>query len=255
MSEGFESRLFVSLEPQLDVDSSNRVVTLGEPVTMSANAFGPGPLSFQWFLENVAIAGATNGTLHIPKFATNNAGRYRITVSNEFASVSADAGRLLMGSPPEITRHPTNQTVNMGATVSFTVEAIGPGLHRYQWIFDGTNILGANSASLILTNVIPHDSGKISVRVSNPYGEALSQAAGLRVINPARQPPALVAAFSEQEVVSRVFVEEGKTYRILSSTNLVDWEEAGFFLGGAKDFQINSSNRSEPMRFYRVVSP
>ncbi|PYK98260.1 MAG: hypothetical protein DME19_13240 [Verrucomicrobia bacterium] len=68
----------------------------------------------------------------------------------------------------EPTIQPSSVTTNAGATVVFTANSTGPPPLSYQWQFKGTNISGANSNTLTLTNVKPGDSGTYRVVVSNP---------------------------------------------------------------------------------------
>lgn len=83
---------------------------------------------------------------------------------------------------PSINKHPVNQTVASGATVTFEVEASGPGALTYQWDFNGTPLPGAEARFLTLTGVEPAQSGAYAVTVSNFAGVTLSQKAMLAVL-------------------------------------------------------------------------
>ena len=80
-----------------------------------------------------------------------------------------------------IVTQPYSQTVNAGTNVTFSVVASGTPPFRYQWLFNGANILNATNATLILTNVQATNAGSYSVMVSNSSGTTLSIAAVLRV--------------------------------------------------------------------------
>jgi hypothetical protein len=84
-------------------------------------------------------------------------------------------------SPPEILTHPSNQTVVVGATVSFRVMAIGVPEPTYRWRFNQNFISGQTNAILTLTNVATNQSGPYSVVVSNPEGTVTSDPALLTV--------------------------------------------------------------------------
>jgi hypothetical protein len=97
----------------------------------------------------------------------------------------ADGYTCCTGSPPpNITLQPTNQTVVAGADVAFYVTAAGIAPLTYQWLFTGTNVTGATSSSLDLTNVQPAQSGDYQVVVSNGSGSATSSIATLRILVP-----------------------------------------------------------------------
>ncbi len=83
-----------------------------------------------------------------------------------------------------ITAQPTNQTVMVGDTASFSVTADGTAPLSYQWKLNGTNIIGAINTTLAIPNVQLTDAGIYSVMVTNLYGSAISSNAVLKVNSP-----------------------------------------------------------------------
>jgi hypothetical protein len=77
---------------------------------------------------------------------------------------------------------PQNFIVRPGTNVTFTVTAIGTGTLGYQWRFNGMNIPGATSSSLLVTNVQADDDGDYSVLVSDTSGTISSAAGRLTVL-------------------------------------------------------------------------
>jgi len=84
-------------------------------------------------------------------------------------------------NPPTITTPPSNQVVCLTSNAVFTVTATGLGPLSYQWQFNGTNISGATSTSLTITNVQTNNFGSYTVIVSNVICWT-SATAGLGVI-------------------------------------------------------------------------
>ena len=84
-------------------------------------------------------------------------------------------------TPPQIRAHPISQTNPATSSASFSVKAMGAGPMSYQWRLDGTNLLSATNATLILTNTRLTDTGNYSVLVSNAFGVATSSNAYLAV--------------------------------------------------------------------------
>ncbi len=82
---------------------------------------------------------------------------------------------------PAILTQPQSQTVNVGASVTFSVTASGTTPLLYQWRKDGTDIPGATSAALTLNNVQTVDAGDYTVVVSNSTGSVTSAPARLTV--------------------------------------------------------------------------
>jgi hypothetical protein len=99
---------------------------------------------------------------------------------------------------PFIEVQPISQTVPYGQpSVTFNVVAFGPAL-TYQWLFNGTNIPGATSASLTLNFVQYSNAGAYSVLVTNSLGSTLSSNAVLTVVPPT--PPGFVSQPASQTV-------------------------------------------------------
>ena len=75
-------------------------VFAGVAVTLSVSAGGSPPLSYQWYKNGVSLLNATNYFLTISKAGTNDAGDYRVVVSNPDSNVSSDVARLDVVGPP-----------------------------------------------------------------------------------------------------------------------------------------------------------
>ena len=108
----------------------------------------------------------------------------RALSSNEITAIynAGSAGKCRSSSaPPVIVTQPTNETVAVGETASFTVAASSTSALSYQWTFDGTDLTGANNAALTLTNVQPDQAGTYAVVVANVYGSIVSSNATLAV--------------------------------------------------------------------------
>jgi hypothetical protein len=82
---------------------------------------------------------------------------------------------------PFVVLQPQSQTVPIGGNVSFLVFRAGTAPTTYQWQMDGTNLLGATSSSLNLTNLQITNAGNYGVILSNTAGTTLSSNAFLSV--------------------------------------------------------------------------
>jgi len=87
---------------------------------------------------------------------------------------------------PVITKQPQSQAVPAGQTAEFTVEATDSTTLSYQWMKDGTNIPGAQSDKLTISNVGSSNAGNYSVKVSNAAGASVvSDSVSLSIYVPA----------------------------------------------------------------------
>jgi len=107
-----------------------------------------------------------------------NAGAYDVVATDPYTSVTSPPVTLTV-IPLEITVPPTNRAVWRGGSAAFTVSAIGATPIGYQWQFNGTNLPGANTNSLLLTNVQDAQLGAYSVLVTNAWTNLTSSLATL----------------------------------------------------------------------------
>lgn len=83
--------------------------------------------------------------------------------------------------PPEISAQPVSQTVDALSDVTFFVAASGEMPLSYQWRKGGTELPGADSASLLLESVTTDEAGDYDVVVTGPNGTATSESVTLTV--------------------------------------------------------------------------
>ena len=80
---------------------------------------------------------------------------------------------------PLITAQPQSLAVNAHDTTSFSVTALGAPVLSYQWSLNNSNISGATSNTLTISNVTQCDLGTYAVVVTNLFGTATSSNAVL----------------------------------------------------------------------------
>jgi hypothetical protein len=78
---------------------------------------------------------------------------------------------------PLLTLQPTNRVVQVGTNLVLRAAAIGTGTLRYQWQFNGGDLVGATGSSLTLSNVLGVQSGSYRMKVEDDLGTAYSDSA------------------------------------------------------------------------------
>lgn len=107
---------------------------------------------------------------------------------------------------PQISSQPQTLMVDAaGASANFTVTASGFPAPTYQWKKNGTNISGATSATLALTNVQSGDTGNYTVVVTNTAGSVTSSSAALSIDTAPTAPSWLNYAQKTPESVTLVW--------------------------------------------------
>jgi outer membrane protein assembly factor BamB len=167
---------------------------VGASVTMSFAATGTEPLSYQWYLNGTNnLAGATNTSLTLTNIQPADAGYYEVVVTNACGSTTGLVASLTVPQPgvaPSITAQPQSRTNVAGTAATFSVAATGTAPLRYQWRFEGANLVGATSTNLTFASVQLTNAGNYTVVVTNAYGAVTSQVAVLTVL-PDVSPPAI----------------------------------------------------------------
>ena len=131
----------------------------------------------------------------------------------------------LLSSPtsPTFTTQPTNRTANTGENVTFVASATGSTPLSYQWLFNGTNIVGATSSVLTRNNVQTNDAGVYSVIASNVGGTLQSTTASLTVNPPSSAKFESVNVLPNGHLQLTFSGQPGTPYWIDKSTNLFNW--------------------------------
>ena len=212
-----------------------------------------------WILDGTVVAQRTNTSAF-------TSGNIMLGFMDPFASIASPAKDAFVLfdnlrvedlsaaalQPPGIASQPESQTVSAGTNVTFTVEATGSIPLGYQWRLNGTNLAGATTASLSLTNVQAANAGAYDVVVSNPAGLATSAPATLAVNLPDVR--FLSAAMLTNGQVQLVFSGvPGQEYVIQASTNLADWRPISVLsvTNGPLPF-IDPAATNFAWRFYRA---
>ena len=137
--------------PHITRQPLNWTVYSGMSVNLNVGAVGPQPLYYQWLFKGTNIDGATNSALALVNLQTNFDGNYSVVISNSVGMViSSNATVSVIDCPPIILNQPTNFVPQLGGSSSFGISVTGPIPVSFQWLFNGTNILGANNSILNL---------------------------------------------------------------------------------------------------------
>jgi hypothetical protein len=101
-----------------------------------------------------------------------------ITINNAGSGYTSTPS-IYVSFPLTITSQPHSLTVNAFDPAAFTVAASGTAPLSYHWALNGTNIPGATSNTLVITNVMQSDLGIYTVSVTDMFTSATSSNATL----------------------------------------------------------------------------
>jgi formylglycine-generating enzyme required for sulfatase activity len=127
--------------------------------------------------------------------------------------------------PPSITTQPANMFPHEGETVMFNAVMQSSAALTYQWYFNGTNLVGANSDTLTIPNAQVSNAGSYWVIAANAYGSVTSQVATL-IINMLRL--SLQAGTNTPVLLVEGVPGVGALF-VYGTTNALSFEENPFF--------------------------
>lgn len=171
--------------PSIVTQPANQTVTVGQQGFFSVEVTGTAPLTYQWRKGGQNINGATGATYTIASAVNGDAGIYSVVVTNAVNSVTSNGATLTVNAAtaaPAITTQPVDQTVNAGASVTFTAAASGNPAPTYQWKKDGVSIGGATTNTYTIAVVTGNDVGDYTVVATNTVSSATSNVAHLTLI-------------------------------------------------------------------------
>jgi hypothetical protein len=159
-------------------------VNAGATLSLSASAIGIAPLSYQWQHAGTNLPGATNPTYVKTNASALDGGDYRLVSTNSYgAGTSAVATVTVTLRPTMLTDVPARVTNYLTMSAALIVVTAGAVPLNYQWSHAGTNLPGATSSVLALTNLQEADAGSYQVIVTNSFGAATSSVAALSIIS------------------------------------------------------------------------
>ncbi|MFG6687678.1 LamG-like jellyroll fold domain-containing protein [Mariniflexile sp. HNIBRBA6329] len=176
----------ISTQPQ------NVGVCVNTNTSLSVVAYG-GITGYQWYRNGVAVSGANSNILNFSPATLANAGSYYVEIFGDSpcSNITSDTVTLNVNQLISITDQPDNLDLCEGTTATFTVTATGD-TPSYQWRKDGTNILGATNASLVINNVSPADIGNYDVVITGS-GTCPSITSETASLNVTQQPTASIS--------------------------------------------------------------
>ena len=196
--------------PVFQVTTNGTLTTLVSSVYVGVSPSAALALGNDGNFYGTTSSGGSNGKGTIFQVTTNGAysalfsfntpygaDQYALTLGNDGSFYGttkyggSGAGSVFrLSLTPVITLQPQSQTNIAGATVTFIVNAIILRPMTYQWqkngtnLFNGSNISGANTNTLIITGISDSDAANYSVIISNSIGSTTSSNALLTVIDP-----------------------------------------------------------------------
>ncbi len=214
-----------SSAPSIANQPQSLTVAVGANANFSVGANGTAPLAYFWSFNTNTPVGGNSSTLSLVNVTTNDAGNYRVVVSNSVGSVTSSVALLAVFSSPVIAVQPQDQSVTASNDATFAVTAAGAAPFAYRWFFNTNTLVGGNSNSYTRINAQATNAGTYSVIITNNYGAVTSAFATLTVSTTAVNNTQFnLAGFAFTTTGGGIMAESNTAYRKV--TNALDLANA-----------------------------
>ncbi len=176
------TKFLTVVEPVVGITPTTLELPAGAEARFAFHTDIEPPPVWQWNLSGVALPGETNINLVIPTMQRANAGRYTVSLTDPASGSFITTPAAILSGPAVISEQPMSQAVTVGGNVSFSLTTTGIGPMAIQWRWNGTNLPGATSNTLTITNVRVVNEGSYSAVISDSYGSIVSSNATLVVL-------------------------------------------------------------------------
>ena len=190
------AQLILASPPAITQQPQRVAITRGQSAAFSVAGVGLSPITYQWQFNAVNLPNQTNTTLALSSVQTNQAGSYRVQVSNPNGITTSTNVTLVVYNPLTILQQPSAITAAKGTTPIFSMFASGSAPVTYQWYCNDVALTNQVYNTCRLKVVQTTNAGTYYVIVQNPSGQLQSSNATLTVLDPpviTVQPQALAA--------------------------------------------------------------
>lgn len=137
-----EARLVVLAPPSWSSLPGNRTVREGTPVTLSFQADGTRPFTYQWYRDGNPLEAATGPSLAFDAVRPEDDATYTASVSNQAGREWTPPIRLRVLSPPRIVAGPSSVTVGLSNRVTLSAVVSGSPPLYFGWRRNGIDLFG-----------------------------------------------------------------------------------------------------------------
>jgi outer membrane protein assembly factor BamB len=173
-------------ESPVSVSPSSAVMDVGQSkLFTSAVTGGTGPYSYQWYLDDSSVSGATSTAWTYTPSAAGSHTVYVIMTDSATIPVAAQSNtaNVTVNAMPSVTIAPTSLILDVGQSKLFTSNVTaGTSPYLYQWYLDGSPVPSATGATWTFT---PASAGSYTVylNATDSVGASTASNTALATVN------------------------------------------------------------------------
>ena len=176
---------------------TNRTLSAGQALTLTADNTGSGPFDYQWYHNGQPIEGVNSNQLVLASLTWQDEGEYAVKITNPVGTITRTFYNLHVVSPPYLLTDVADVASPRGTNAEFFVRAGGEPPLTYLWYQTSAVMPDEFHTNLVVLSVAyAHTNLSWHVVVSNAMGAVTSREARLTIIEPptiVTQPVSLLA--------------------------------------------------------------
>ncbi len=173
--------LFSQDAPSIINHPSSGNKCIGDDIILSVTASGEGPLTYQWFKDEVLLTDEENATLVLTDLASDDSGLYHCEVSNAFGSTPSNPAQLTVSVDIPAAMTVSSLSISMCQGTSNTLSVPGGELGvNYSWFRNDIHV--GNSPVYNISSASAIDAGDYYCYAFNACGDRYSDTIAIEYI-------------------------------------------------------------------------
>ncbi len=155
----------------------------GASFTLSSSVNSSSVVIYQWYKDNVLIAGANSSFYSKTNSALTDAGRYKLAATNAGGTTFSNEAVVTINpaTAPIFVVHPESTATEVGDSLTLSASATANPTATYRWFKNGAFISGATAPTLTFTTTAGDHDSTYYAEASNSAGIVHSNTATLTV--------------------------------------------------------------------------
>ena len=178
---------FVGLpaEPLINLQPISVSTDEDKAVTLRITTLSNSTTRFQWYRVvngvDQVIPRATSATYRIAAANATHIGEYKCYATNNTGTSISDAAAVSVFLKPKITSQPPDVVADSGTNIIISPAYSGDGPFTFRWFKNNALIVGADTDSLSLDDVIWSDEGTYKLEISNRLSKVTSRTVSVKI--------------------------------------------------------------------------
>jgi len=245
----------IFMGPAIVTEPQSKTVIQGVSTNLTVTASSPYALSYQWYFKGSILDGQTGSSLQFDNVQSAQAGNYTVVVTSNGKTKTSQVAVLTVLIPPLVTFSPASTTILAGRTLSLTVGATGSPAPTFEWYRNDGLISGINGSNLTINSIALNQGGIYQAKAVSPAGHAHSDPIKVNVTTGIFHPTngLSLASIESFGFPLNFELENGKSYRIEYSNDLITWMTLTNFTSTSTARQfLDTAAAVDSRRFYRL---